>query len=47
MKPYGSFSNKARSWWVWGDKIPSKLRRYYNKATRKLFKKQLKNERTT
>ncbi len=38
MKPYGSYNNKSRSWTIWEDKIPTKLRRYFNKATRKLFK---------
>lgn len=37
MKPYGSYNRKARSWFLWGDRIPTKLRRYFNKATRKLF----------
>jgi hypothetical protein len=38
MKPYGSLANKAKQWYYWGDKIPKKFRRYFNKAARKLFK---------
>lgn len=38
MKPYGSYNRKSRKWYVWGDKIPKKFRKYYNKATRMLLK---------
>lgn len=40
MKPYGSMNKKARQWWFWGDKIPAKFRRYFNKATRSFLKSQ-------
>ena len=39
MKPYGSLNKKAKKWCFWGDKIPTKFRRYYNKATRKILNK--------
>lgn len=44
MKPYGSLNRKARTWYVWGDKIPKRFRRYYNKATRSLLKSMVKRE---
>ena len=45
MKPYGSYNNKSKSWTIWGDKIPRKFRRYFNKSTRKLFKKLLNKDK--
>jgi hypothetical protein len=44
MKPLGSLTRKARSWYVWGDKIPKKFRRYFNKAVRAMFKRKDKND---
>lgn len=39
MRPYGSLNKKSKSWYLWGDKIPTKFRRYFNKATRKILNK--------
>lgn len=41
MKPYGSYNRKSRSWYLWDDKIPKKLRKYFNKATRSLLKSKI------
>lgn len=43
MRPLGSQSKKAR-WYFWGDKIPTRFRRYYNRAVRGMFKKQDNNQ---
>lgn len=46
MKPYGSINRKSRSWYLWGDKLPKRKRRYFNKATRGLLKKLIKQLKT-
>lgn len=45
MKPYGSYNRKSRQWTIFEDKIPKRFRRYFNKATRALFRK-LKNSQS-
>ncbi len=44
MKSYGSINNKSRTWHLWGDKIPTKQRTYFNKSTRGYLKKSLRKE---
>ncbi len=44
MKPLGSISNKAKSWYIWGDKLSKKFRIYYNKAARGFLKREIIKE---